>query len=72
MFFWIILFVIFICGGWFAGKAIGSLLLPKEEKDSGDIIIHHHHHTHHTENHLHVNKKDLQELNNEQNQSRSR
>jgi ABC-type nickel/cobalt efflux system permease component RcnA len=53
----IILFVIFVGGGWYIGRSIGGFLgqnLDKEDKPTYiDNSVHHHHHNHvHTHQNL--------------------
>jgi len=45
----LVLFVVFVGGGWLIGKAFGNLLFPKEKKDTYTFIdksVHHHYHEH--------------------------
>lgn len=49
MWFFIILFVVFVGGGWLFGKAVANLLFPTEKEKNNVFIdnsIHHHHHHH--------------------------
>lgn len=47
--FLLILFVIFVGGGWLIGKGLGKAMFPYE-KEKGNVFIdrsvHHHHHEH--------------------------
>ncbi len=57
----IVLFVVFVGGGWLIGKLFGNLLFPKTDTfKPGKTEIHNHYHT--TENHLHISKEDLKSL----------
>ena len=63
----LVIFVFFVGGGWFIGKVIGSLLLPKSKgevifkptryKEPTTII-----NNYTNENHLHISKEDLKSL----------
>lgn len=47
--FFLILFVVFVGGGWSIGKSIGNALFPEEKKEKYTFIdnsVHHHHHEH--------------------------
>lgn len=45
----IILFILFVGGGWSIGKSVGNALFPAEKEDKYTFIdksVHHHHHEH--------------------------
>lgn len=49
MWFFIILFVVLVGGGWLLGKSLANLLFPTEKEKSNVFIdnsVHHHHHHH--------------------------
>lgn len=54
MWFFVLLFIVFVGGGWLVGKFIGSILFPdREEKPTYiDKSVNYHFHTH---NHEHKN-----------------
>lgn len=54
MWFFVLLFIVFVGGGWLVGKFIGGILFPdyKEKPPYIDKSVHHHYHTH---NHEHKN-----------------
>lgn len=62
----IIIFIIFIGGGWLIGKSVGSFLFPKNndfcaDKTKHTTIIN----SYTTEQHLHISEEQLKKLKNE-------
>jgi len=59
----IILFILFVGGGWLIGKVIGKKLFKDNYQENPNITIN----NYTTEQHLHILKNDLKELTNKSN-----
>lgn len=60
-------FIFFVVGGWLIGKIVANLFFPKSNnydysKPSKTTIINKNYYQK-TDNHLHISKKDLEQLN---------
>lgn len=58
----LVLFVIFVGGGWLIGKSVGNTLFPTERRERNvyiDKSVHHHYHDNRS---IHVDGKEFKSL----------